>query len=716
MRVSSKAKSATLLTLLALGVLGTTPVVAAFTFGSQYGAYVSTAAASNYYGIYNTVASASPGDGSGSATASTSANDAAGGASSSSGTVDASSHTLTGAASANCTGGNDCYDTYDGGYAGLGGSEFSSMYDTFTFTCASCGYIDVSVSYTVTGSFKALDNGPVCQGTANPGTLSAVACESLVEPKVQIGSFGCGGIGAKNGCPPAIIDYAQGWNYCQTGPSYQYYCPSGDSFAVSGTADISALMESQGYQFTTAYLTSGASEQIQFSMSSSSNVLLPGSESESANVQFSVTSATPGVTITSTACGCSTTSPGAPSTTTVQLGSSSVTVGDPVSAKAVVSGTSPTGTVTWSSSATGTFSSTTCTLSGASCSVEYTPTSASGSPVTITAKYGGDSSNLASSGTGSLTVNTAYTTTQIACLPATFDAGTSTSCTATIDGGASPTGTISFSSSDTTGSFSPSASCTLSSGSCSVSYSDSVAGYPTVYGVYSGDSSNYGSTGFAYLTVTGLSASSTTVTCNPSTVAIGSPSDCTATVTGAAPTGTVDWSSSGSGTFSSGSCALSDGTCSVTYTPSAGGGATITASYGGDNSNLGSSGGFALATQSTGGKDKTSSAVSCGPSPAAAGEAVTCTITVTDIGSSPTTPTGQAKMLFYMDFALPALRSCSLSPVSVGDTISVGSASCTVTFTPKSTGTLSVIAAYLGDSGHRVSTGSTKVHVGRSPS
>jgi hypothetical protein len=710
LKTSRKALTVSLLTLFAISALGTTPIVNAFTFGSQYGAFASTAAASDYYGIYNSDTSPSPGDGSTTASADSTASDSAGGSASANGAVDVVSHTLTGAASADCAGSDDCYDTYYGGYYGVGGSEGSNMYDTYTFSCASCGYIDVSVSYTITGSFEALDNGPVCQGTANPETLSAVACESLIEPRIQIGSFVCGGVGAKNYCPPAIIDYAQGWNFCQTGPYYQYYCPFSTSFTVSGTADISSVMQSEGYPFSSAYLAPGASEQIQFTLGSSSNVDLPGSESESASVQFSVTSATPGVTITSAACGCSTTSPGAPTTTTVQVGSRSDTVGNPVSVKAIVSGTSPTGTVSWSSSGPGTFSPTSCTLSNVECSVDYTPTSASGSPVTISAWYGGDSSNLASSGNGTLTVDKAYTSTAVNCLPGSIDASGSSTCTASVSGGSSPTGTVSFGSSSATGSFSPSASCTLSSGTCSVSYSDTASGSPTITGTYSGDSGNYGSIGYGSVTVTGLSVTNTAVSCSPQSVAIGAPSDCTATVTGSSPTGTVNWSSSGSGTFSSDACSLSDGTCSVTYAPSAAGGATINASYGGDTNNAGSSGTFALSTAGSG-KDKTHTSVSCNPSPDTVNEAITCTITVTDTGSSPTTPTGRVAVLLSMDPGFPALQTCSLSGIGVDDVATGNSASCTVTFTPRSTGTLIVLGAYLGDSTHLVSTGTTRVAV-----
>jgi sugar lactone lactonase YvrE len=83
---------------------------------------------------------------------------------------------------------------------------------------------------------------------------------------------------------------------------------------------------------------------------------------------------------------------------------------------------------------------------------------------------------------------------------------------------------------------------------------------------------------------------STSVTCSPSSMTAGSPTTCTATVTGSSPTGSIRWSASGNGTFSSSTCTLSSGGCSVTFTPSSPGAITITGTYGGDSNNDVSSG------------------------------------------------------------------------------------------------------------------------------
>ena len=87
-------------------------------------------------------------------------------------------------------------------------------------------------------------------------------------------------------------------------------------------------------------------------------------------------------------------------TTSVYCYPSSVGVGSSASCTATVAGSTPTSQVTFSSSGSGSFSSTTCQLSSGSCGVTFTP-SVTGSQ-TITATYGGDSNNGPSSGTATV--------------------------------------------------------------------------------------------------------------------------------------------------------------------------------------------------------------------------------------------------------------------------------------------------------------------------
>lgn len=92
------------------------------------------------------------------------------------------------------------------------------------------------------------------------------------------------------------------------------------------------------------------------------------------------------------------------SSTSVVCSPNAVSVGTPVTCTATVSGSNPTGTVTWStSSSTGSFSQSVGTLSSGNCSTSYADTSLG--TVTITATYSGDTDNAPSSGGTTLTEN-----------------------------------------------------------------------------------------------------------------------------------------------------------------------------------------------------------------------------------------------------------------------------------------------------------------------
>ena len=78
-------------------------------------------------------------------------------------------------------------------------------------------------------------------------------------------------------------------------------------------------------------------------------------------------------------------------------------VNSPITFIATVSGSTPTGTITWTSnSTTGTFNSTSTTITAGTSAVNYTDSQLG--VVTITATYGGDSSNLGSSASYNLTI------------------------------------------------------------------------------------------------------------------------------------------------------------------------------------------------------------------------------------------------------------------------------------------------------------------------
>ena len=282
--------------------------------------------------------------------------------------------------------------------------------------------------------------------------------------------------------------------------------------------------------------------------------------------------------------------------TALSCSPSPVAVGSPVKCTATVTGSSPTGKITWSSSGSGRFSAQTCKLYKGACSVKYTPTSAS-SPVGITAIYAGDKRNPPSGRTVSLTVALKTSKTAVSCKPASAVAGTAVvTCTAKVIG-YSPTNNVSWSSTGTGAVSLPTGTtCTLTKGSCSVTFTGVSSGTVTIRATYGGDSNNTVSFGAVKLTIR-PAKTKLSVSCAQSSVSVGFNTTCTATVVGNAGSvagETVVWSQSkGPGVVSfssSATCTLSaEGTCSITLTAAGEGSATIRAAYGGDHNNLRSS-------------------------------------------------------------------------------------------------------------------------------
>src|SRR5437899_6789879 len=199
------------------------------------------------------------------------------------------------------------------------------------------------------------------------------------------------------------------------------------------------------------------------------------------------------------------------------------------------------------------------------------------------------------------------------------------------------------------------------------------------------------------------SPTTTSVSCAPPSVAFGSSTTCTATVTDTSttpttPTGTVSFTSSGTGTFTGSPCTLAAGTtagtatCFATYAPTGTVARTdtITGSYSGDTGHSTSSGTFSLTV--TTGTHSTTTTVSC-PTTVFVNQGVTCTATVTDSTAPVTTPTGS--VTFAVSGVTGTFTTCTLA---AGTT--AGTATCNTTFTPSTTGTASIVGTYGGDSAH----------------
>jgi Fibronectin type III domain len=316
------------------------------------------------------------------------------------------------------------------------------------------------------------------------------------------------------------------------------------------------------------------------------------------------------------------------------------------------------------------------------------------------------------------------TSTAVSCSPGRIVLNQSSmTCTATVTDTettdpSTPTGTASLNSNGS-GNFHGSP-CTLSgtgtSAQCSVSYTPSAVGSPTITASYGGDTHHTGSSGSQKVTVTPRTAS-TNLSCSPNPVAVGRATKCTATVVDTSPgsaitpTGSVGLSANGSGFFGPGACTLSPAgpgvaSCSETWTPNAvgSGSQTIIAQYSGDAAHYG--GILSLGYEIVGvyALRSTSTSVTCSPTTVTVGHASTCNAAVSDTaGGAPSAPTGT------VSFSSSGSGSFSASSC----TLSGALAHCSVSYTPTSrgSGSATITAGYGGDTIHQTSSGQTALTV-----
>ncbi len=144
----------------------------------------------------------------------------------------------------------------------------------------------------------------------------------------------------------------------------------------------------------------------------------------------------------------------------------------------------------------------------------------------------------------------------------------------------------------------------------------------------------------AHSNVIATGPSSTSVTCDPSSLPVGEGTTCTATVSGQSPTGMITWASSSYGSFSGSPCTLSMGSCSVTYSQGSEGTPVITASYQGDAFNGPSSGNATVNFSSTGVSSTTTitSRTTISATSSATGQTTSTSTTTTYQGTGPTGP------------------------------------------------------------------------------
>ena len=267
---------------------------------------------------------------------------------------------------------------------------------------------------------------------------------------------------------------------------------------------------------------------------------------------------------------------------------------------------------------------------------------------------------------------------------------------------ATPTGKIFFAS-QSGGSFDPS-SCTLfgfgSSAGCFVSFnpSSSSPAQITVTASYPGDAAHAGGSGSFDLSL--LAAGTASIVCSPSAIPVSTRVSCTATEPGSRnlppPSGTFTFSSSKAGSFEPPSCDVDpSGRCNVSYTPDSGGEgtATIIASYAGDQNYPATS----ATTQLTVTQISTNLQLNCNPDTVSVNQTVSCDASVQNaVPGTNVDPSG----------------SVTVAANSVAASCVLNNGRCSVSFTPKGTGSSETVNAnYPGDADHSGSSGTATITV-----
>ena len=309
----------------------------------------------------------------------------------------------------------------------------------------------------------------------------------------------------------------------------------------------------------------------------------------------------------------------------------------------------------------------------------------------IVAVYAGDSAHAATAAATALSevVSKAVSSVVVTSSLNPSPPGGSVTLTATVTGGASPTGAVNFKDGATsitgcsavalTGSgLTRTAACTttaLASGSRSIT------------AVFAGDAINATATSPVFVQGVGLSGSTTTLASSGNPSILGSSVTFTATVTGSAPTGPVNFTDGGTSLTGCAAVALSGGgnspiaTCTA---PSLSAGVhNVVATYAGNSNNVGST--SAMVAEAITVTSTTTIATSL--TPQNLGKLVTFTATVTA-----TAPTGSVD---FQDGGT-SIANCNMAPV----TGSGNSRTATCLATTLGLGTHSIVAVYSGDLGN----------------
>ena len=401
----------------------------------------------------------------------------------------------------------------------------------------------------------------------------------------------------------------------------------------------------------------------------------------------------------------------------------------------------PSGRVEFSSTGPGVFSSreNVCVLEPiaeaegqARCQLDYFPVSIGSGTHEIEAAYPGDAAHLLSNDFDEVIVRKVPTSTTLSCNPSRLPARATTSCTATVideaQSGTNPSGVVNFTSNGQ-GAFSPESCEPQEAGgneneaSCQVTYTPASAGSGThrLTASYEGDEFHAPSEGTTALTV--VPRTETNVECAPSSLTLGNPSTCTATVVdlSANPSsldgGEVSFESGNpEGELTPASCELRGNTtasCSVSYRAKATGNHRIIARFHPDATHEASSGETTIVVEPVV-KNDTETKVSCTPGLVIAGNAATCSAEVTDKANATTASTPSGLITFTTDNpegTFSGGAACEL--VGSGAT-----AACSVTYRPNvapADERDQIAASFPGDAKHNSSRDETAIDVGTPP-
>lgn len=269
-----------------------------------------------------------------------------------------------------------------------------------------------------------------------------------------------------------------------------------------------------------------------------------------------------------------------PTTTSLTSSPAAPAVNQAITLAATVSGTSPTGTVTFFDGGVS-LGSATIASGQASKSVQFT------TPGTrsITAQYGGDVNNDPSTSLA-VSMDVGKTTATLSSSKASVNLNETFVLTATIAGN-NPSGTVTFMDGGVS-----LGTATVSAGQASRTVALTTSGTHNVTAQYGGDTLNMGSVSSAVQVQTStVSATSTSVSASANAVNTGVSVTFTASVTGMSPTGTVTFSE---GSTTLGTATLASGIATFSASFATPGIRTIVASYGGNATNAASSGSVAL--------------------------------------------------------------------------------------------------------------------------